>query len=158
MGVIFALVCVLCMMLMLYFSLTKQQPNKPASLIPKGWTIAVIDGVVQDVAPSQFDISKLKPRSFLKNGEKYISGEEMRKRAVEFKANRGLSDGGRMLAEQDKISVEFLDCYIPLPGTLLCDSIGHLYIPVLYCHGVLWRLGFDFFDNDWDDECLACSE
>ena len=130
------------------------------SLIPKGWVIAMIDGVAQNVAPSQFDISKLKPCSFLKKDESIISGPEMRRRAVQFKGNLGLCDGKRMLAEQDKIPKEFRDFYILLPGTLLRDPDGYLYVPRLYFLGGRWRLLFRWlnYGYGWDDcRCLACS-
>jgi hypothetical protein len=83
----------------------------------------------------------------------------MRKRAVEFKGNLGLSDGKRMLAEQDKIPVEFRDFYILLPGTVLRDSDGDLYVPFLYWGGDRWYLGFYWLDYDWHVSArFACSE
>jgi len=62
---------------------------KPLSseAIAKGYGYTVVKDIA---APSQFDISQLKPRSPLKDGESRISGEEMRRRAVEFKGNLGL--------------------------------------------------------------------
>ncbi len=116
--------------------------------------------VVEDVAPSdQLDISKLKPRSFLKNGEKYITREEMRKRAVEFKGNLGLCDGKRMLAEQDKIPKEFRNFNISLPGTVLSDSSGLLYVPCLCYRGGRWYLDFCYIGIDWyGRDRFACSE
>jgi len=114
-----------------------------ADLIPRGWT------VVEDVAPTAFDISKLKPVPFLKQGESEISGEEMRKRAVEFNGNLGLADGQRMLAEQDKIPAEFRDYYIVLSGTVLRDSGGSLSVPFLYFNGGRWVLDFCWLDGVW---------
>ncbi|MBI4992601.1 MAG: hypothetical protein HZC26_00470 [Candidatus Magasanikbacteria bacterium] len=40
--------------------------------------------VVEDVEPSAFDVAKLRPCSFLKDGELPIGGDEMRKRAVKY--------------------------------------------------------------------------
>lgn len=117
--------------------------------------------VLEDIAPSQFDTNKLKPRSFLKTSDKkgYISGEEMRQRAVEFKGNLGLVDGKRMLAEQDKIPKEFRDFCIPLPGTLLRDSGGRLFVPCLRFGGRRWVLIFGWLGLGWrDGDRLACSE
>lgn len=131
-----------------------------ADLIPKGWSVAIIDGVPQDVAPSEFDISKIKPRTFLKDGKPSISGEGMRKRAVELKGNLGLSDGKRMLADGGKlIPIEFQCYYIPLPGTLLRDSDGYLHVPCLHFLGDRWCLSFFWLGNDWGaHDRLACSE
>ncbi len=124
-----------------------------ADLIPEGWT------VVEDVAPSTFDVSKLKPASFLKQGESSIGGEEMRKRAIEFKGNLGLADGKRLLAEQEKIPAEFRKFYISLPGTVLRASGGGLCVPDLYFDGGRWVLGFSWIDGDWFDFArFACCE
>ena len=116
--------------------------------------------IVEDVAPSQFDISQLKPLSFLKNGEEYITSEEMCRRAVEFKANLGLADGKRMLADGGKlIPKEFRDFYIPLSGTLLRGPRGGLYVPYLYWYGGRWALFFGWLGNGWDGgDRFACSE
>ncbi|OGL68956.1 hypothetical protein A3B21_04425 [Candidatus Uhrbacteria bacterium RIFCSPLOWO2_01_FULL_47_24] len=126
-----------------------------ADLIPKGWT------VVEDVNPTlDLDISKLVPRSFLKEGEAVISGPEMRTRARELKGNWGLSDGKRMLADKGKlIRAEFHPFYIPLAGTLLRGPGGGLDIPCLDFDGGRWYLYFGWLGHDWDD-CgrLACSE
>ena len=128
-------------------------------LILNGWSVAIINGVPQDVAPSQFDVGKLKPRSFLRGRESLIGGEEMRKRAPQFKANIGLSDGKRLLAEQDKIPPEFRGFYIPLPDTLLRGSDGSVHVPDLYFHGARWYLSFRWLGRDWDGRGrFACSE
>ncbi|TSC84638.1 MAG: hypothetical protein G01um101413_22 [Parcubacteria group bacterium Gr01-1014_13] len=124
-----------------------------AELIPEGWT------VVEDVVLSSFDVSGLKPRSFLKERETSISSEQMRKRAAEFHCNLGLSDAKRMLAEQDKIPVEFRDFYIPFPGTVLRDPGGDLSVPYLFFYGGRWRMDFVWLGNDWDvSDRFACSE
>ena len=115
--------------------------------------------VLEDVAPSQFDVGKLKPRSFLHGNESSISSEEMRKRARQFKANLGLLDGKRLLAEQDKIPPEFRGFYIPLPDTLLRGSDGSVHVPDLYFHGDRWYLSFRWLGRDWDGRGrFACSE
>lgn len=94
------------------------------------------------------DISKLKPRPFINMsvGNKCDNGcnEEMRKCAVKLNANLGLDDGQRMLAEQDKIPVEFRGFDIPLPGTLLCDPSSGLYVMCL-----LWERNNDQFVWGW---------
>lgn len=115
--------------------------------------------VIEDVAPSAFEVSKLKPRSFLKGPKTLLSGEAMRRHAVKLKGNLGLADGKRLLAEQDKIPAEFQDFYIPLPGTVLRDPIGDLRVAYLYWHGDRWLLSFRWLGDDRDDRGrFACSE
>ena len=124
-----------------------------ADLIPEGWT------VVEDVAPSVFDVSKMKPVSFLKEGESFIGGEEMRKRAIELKGNLGLADGQRMLDEPNKIPVELRNFSILLPGTVLRDLDGHLRVSYLSFLVGRWIPLFHGLVNDWDDnDRFACCE
>lgn len=115
--------------------------------------------VVEDVAPSQFDVAKLKAVSFLKGEEQIVRGKIMRKRAIELKGNLGLVDGKRLLAEQVQIPVELREYFIVLPGTLLRDHDGDLHVPCLCWDGDQWVLSFDWLDDDWDgSDRLACSE
>lgn len=155
-GMIVVAIVAVWVVLMMYVSFKRKRSDKHIGLIPKGWE------VVEDVEPTpDLDISKLKPRSFFKDSDKngYISGEEMRKRAQEFKGNLGLSDGKRMLAEQDKIPPEFRS-YIPLPGALVRDSDGKLRVPCLgWSYDHRWVLYFDFLSNDWfESDHFACNE
>ena len=109
----------------------------------------------------QLDVTKLNIKSFLRSSDKdgYISGEEMRRRAVELNGNRGLCDAKRLLDEQDKMPKAFRDFYIPLPGTLLRDRGGHLHVPCLLFDGGRWYLGFYWLGRDWrGDGRFACSE
>lgn len=128
-----------------------------ADLIPEGYK------VVRDVQPTlNLDISKLKFRSFIKisDDQDYINSEEMSKRAVDLLGNLGLVDGKRLLAEQDKIPVDFRgNFYIPFPGTVWCDPNGHLSIPCLFWDDIQWILYFHWLEDDWDGRGrLACSE
>lgn len=129
-----------------------------ADLIRDGYSIAIFNRVPQDVVPAKFDISKLKSRSFLM-GEPAISGDVLRKRAVDLKGNLGLSDGKRLLVEQSKIPVEFRDFYIPLPGTVLRGEDGHLYLVRLIFGRGRWYHDFVRFGGDWSSVGrLACTE
>lgn len=116
-----------------------------ADLIPEGWE------VVEDVSPSDFWVKDLEFFSFLKDGESYISGEAMRKRARAEKADLGLVDGKYLLAHQEEIRVELRGKYIPLPGTVLRDPGGRLYVPCLCWDGDRWCLDFDWLALDWRD-------
>jgi len=114
---------------------------------------------VEDVAPSTFDVSMLKSCSFRKDGEPPISGDEVRKRAIQFRGNLGLADGKRMLAEQDKISAELQEYCISLPGTVLRDSDDYLHVPCLRFFDGHWVLDFFWLGGDWPDYVrFACSE
>ena len=123
-------------------------------LIPDDWTI------VEDIAPSKFDVSKLKLKSFLRSEDPgWINGSELRKRAPTLKGHWSLVDGKRMLDEQDKISVEFQGFYIPLTGTLLRAPGGRLCLACLCFDGERWYLGFNRLDDNWHGRGrLACSE
>ncbi len=125
-----------------------------ADLIPKGWM------VIEDVVPSTtLDVSKLKFRSFLKDGELWVNGKVLRKRAVELKGNLGLTDAKRFLAEQGKIPAKPRDFYIVFPGTVLRDFVGRLRVPYLDFHGGRWVLDFNWLVGGWvDGGHLACSE
>ncbi len=106
-------------------------------LIPKGWK------VLEDIEPTaNLDVGKLKFRSFLKDGESYIGGDEMRKRAITLGGNLGLCDAPRILADQVKIPANLRDCYIVLPGTKLRASGGDLRVASLYWDGSRWLLSF----------------
>lgn len=101
--------------------------------------------VVDDVAPSTtLNVSKLKPRWFLEKGEDPISTDEMLKRAVNFRGNRGLVDGKSMLINKGRqIPIEFRPWIILLPGTILSNLDGYRWIPCLKFHDGRWILDFE---------------
>lgn len=116
--------------------------------------------VVENVAPSSFDIAKLVPRQFVSAGN-WLGGEELRDFACKNGGNLGLADGIRMLGNDGgkQIPAAFQGSYIPLPGTLLRVSDGVLYLACLYWSGREWRLHFYRLDGRWHDGVrLACSE
>ena len=142
-------------------------PRLDALKLPMIDEIAVINGVPQNVTMSTFDISKLKPRSFLKWWDDgCVLGRKMRKRAVKLNGNLGLADGERMLIEQDKIPSKFRSFEILLPGTVLRGSNDLLFIPYLYWVPAykegkgIWQKGFRLLDfgGFYDNACLACIE
>lgn len=102
-----------------------------------------------EVAPSEFDVSKLKLRPFFKEGEEFISGQEMMSRAKEFNCKFGLVDGKRILAEQKKIPRELQRWWIPLPGTVLCSPDGKLSVGCLRFDSDdgYWEMGGHTLDN-----------
>lgn len=122
--------------------------------------IVLFDGVRQDVAPSTFEVNKLRLISFLKDKEPSINRNEMRKRAVELGGNLGFGDAERLLAEQQNISTHFRDFIIPFPGTLWRDSEGYLRVACLYWNKVMacWFMDFYWLDRGagWGNGfCLA---
>ena len=111
--------------------------------IPNGWK------ELQYVAPLEFDISKLRPRPFLKSGELRIDNEEMCQRAMKFKGYISLADGKSMVHEQHSISSVFRDYYIRLPATLLRGPRGSFDIPCLGYRQGRWGLCFGRFGGIW---------
>lgn len=125
-----------------------------ADFIPKGWEI------VEDVQPSKFQVKDLEFISFLEKGEEYVKGNVMRQRAVKLEANLGLCDGKYLLEHQDEILAKLRGKkYIVLPGTVLRDSHGDLYVPCLLWRGGRWVLDFDWVGFDFRGVvCLARSK
>lgn len=120
-----------------------------ADLIPEGWA------VVEDVEPSEFNISDLEFISFLEGDEQYVAGEEMRKRAVTLRGNLGLCDGKRLLAGQNEIPEDLRSKYIALPGTVLRNPGGSLSVPFLFWCGFRWFMGFFWLEVVWGGSRLA---
>lgn len=118
-----------------------------AELIPKGW------GLMSDVAPSDFELSKLKFVQ-LSTVCKLVDYDDVHKLAIRLNGSLGLVDAKRILAEADAIPESLRSCDILFPGTRLHDSVGHGYTPCLRfstnsqwyldfrSHGCRWILGF----------------
>jgi len=116
--------------------------------------------VIEDVGPSDFSLSDLKYRSFLKGDETVVSGDTMRQRAVELGAYLGLSDAPRLLEwlnQFDEVPGDLQGKYISLPGTVLRSPDGNSNVPYLDRGGDCWILNFHWLDDGWDDDDrLAC--
>lgn len=117
-------------------------------LIPEGWT------VVEDVEPSEFQtLEDLEFIAFLKDGEPPVKGKVMRRRAVELRANLGLSDAQRLmdiLNALDKPPDDLQGGYIALTGTVLRGPGGRLGVPCLDGRVDRWYLHFSWLDYGWD--------
>lgn len=152
--------------------------QRPPSIIPKGWEIAEVNGVPQNViVDPAFDVSKLMPHSFLVDYddfnviEEIIGGVELCRRAVWMGGNLGLAHGEIMIAQQHKMHPTFRKFFIPLPGTVLITAVSEnvvpeepykyakdlrdIVIPFLCYDGRtgLWGIDFNYLHYDWDDSC-----
>ncbi len=116
----------------------------------KLWSIAIIDGVPQDVPPSRFDVSTMSPCLFLR-GRNSTRGPKMREWAKKLRANWGIADGKTWLAEQYKIPAKMQEYYIPLTGTVFLSHDCDMVIPYLCFERGQWVLDFNFLDYDWPD-------
>lgn len=108
--------------------------------------------IVEDVAPTDFKVSDLEFLRFLNDGEPPIGGTAMRQKAVALKANYGLSDAKRLLEHQDEIPTDMRGKYIVFTGTVLCDSVGGLYVAVLSWYDGRWYMSFYRFGRAWDGD------
>ncbi|TSC83730.1 MAG: hypothetical protein G01um101413_870 [Parcubacteria group bacterium Gr01-1014_13] len=114
-------------------------------IIPRGWE------VVEDVAPSKFEVKDLELISFLENGEEWIGTKEMYKRAVDLNANLGLVDAKYVLEHQGEISAEFRKRSLLFTGTKALDLQGILCFPFLYWSGNHWVFHFGWGEIKWGD-------
>ncbi len=94
--------------------------------------------IVEDVEPTDFHVKDLDFVAFLNEGDAPVSGSVMRKSAVALKANFGLSDAKRMLAEQADFPVDMRRKCIVLTGTVIRGPVGRLYVAYIHCDGVHW--------------------
>lgn len=88
---------------------------------------------------------------FLKSGESYINGKEMRRRAVELNANRGQRDAEWLLENQGGIPRELRGKFLVFPGTVWFTSDGIHYVPCLDWRGDKWCWGFYWLGSVWGD-------
>lgn len=90
--------------------------------------------------------SQLKLVSFLREGEIYISGEELVKRAKEMGANLGQAQAEHLLKHQQEIPEDWEKFYYYLlfAGTSWRDRDGRRYVPCLYRRR-RWGLSFYCF-------------
>ncbi len=103
--------------------------------------------------PFDFDLVE-----FLKPGESYVNGEEMKQRAIKLNAHLGQGHAEYLEANQDRIPKEFRDkYYLVFPGTVWRGSGGDRYVPCLRWDGDRWCLHFGWLRVGWDsNDRLVC--
>lgn len=119
-----------------------------ADIIPGEWR------VVEDVAPTITSIADLEFVSHLKGGESYVSGEKMCRRAVELKANYGLSDAKFFLDHQEAIPEEIRGKFIVFTGTKSRSPGGGLSVACLYWDGDRWIQYWPWLDDYFGADCV----
>ncbi|MEK7756363.1 MAG: hypothetical protein AAB385_04045 [Planctomycetota bacterium] len=117
----------------------------------------------QNLKPTNFNLADLQFRSFIKEGDsKYITGEEMRRRAITMKGNLGLADAKNLRDQLNSHPDKRKDLqgkYIVLPDTLLRRSGGDLHVAYLCWLGDSWEFRFPWLAHGWSGHDLfACSE
>lgn len=90
---------------------------------------------------------------FLKEGETFIKGEELVKRAKEKHILLGQRHAEALLKNQGAIPREWRKYYLVFPGSVLQGPDGLRCVPYLYCVGSRWCLvfhwlGYDFYFCD----------
>lgn len=112
-------------------------------ILPEGWE------VVENSEEDPVSISELELVSFLRPGESYIPGKEMRRRAKGMGAAPGLRQARYLLDHQAEIPAEWRKYYLPLAGALVRAPDGRLFVPYLYWHGGGWGLDFRWLEDGW---------
>jgi hypothetical protein len=110
----------------------------------EGWKLIEDVGGLGEVIITDLEII-----SFLREGEKSVSGEVMRQRAVKLGANLGQRQAEYLLEHQDEIPREFRKYYLVFPGTLWRASDGSLVVPYLSWDDGRWYLRFHWLRGDW---------
>ena len=110
----------------------------------KGWTL------VEDIPDEPVPTNNLELVSFLKRGESYVRGEEMKKRAEAKNASLGQRQAEYLYRHQEGIPEEWRQFCLTFPGTVWRDRSGRLHVPCLRWDGAWWCLRFRWLDCDWD--------
>ncbi len=138
----------------------KKADNKAEALVPvplkhdktkDGWKL--LERVEFYGQPFDFNLVE-----FLKPGESYVNGEEMKQRAIKLNAHLGQGHAEYLEANQDRIPKEFRGkYYLVFPGTVWQGSDGDRGVPCLYWFGDRWFLSFFWLGGGWYLNCrLVC--
>lgn len=114
----------------------------------EGWEL--LEG--QD-EPEPIVVSRFELVPFLKDGEPYIGGEELVRRArEELRANFGQRQAEHFLAHQGQIPEEFRKYYLVFTRTVWRVRDGRRSVPCLCWGGGQWVLRFYWLDRSFDDD------
>jgi hypothetical protein len=111
-------------------------------MTPRGWI------VLEDVEPALPQLGEdVDLVTFLAHnnmqGTQFISGDELRKRAVVLKANYGQRDAEWLVKNQDKLPERPEGVlFIFFPGTVWKHPNGAFLIPYLFWTGEIWDMYF----------------
>lgn len=117
--------------------------NLQKSNTPSGW-----EGI-RDVVINNGD--ELDLDHILKDGEKWVSGAEMMKRAKKLGGLTGRAHADYLLAHQDEIPEEWRESVLIFAGCEYKDSGGRSRVPCLCFNDDQWRLYFFWLGNNFDD-------
>jgi hypothetical protein len=105
----------------------------------------VIHELVEDKTKDSIKITDFELVSFLEDGEKYITGEEMVRRTKDYAL--GKEDGEWLLENQDKIPEEWRDYYIVFPLWRRPGGSGYVFYVCWY--GGQWVRGWYWLGSHW---------
>lgn len=107
--------------------------------------------LLEDIeGPVGISVGNLEIVSFLKDGERYINGEELVLRARgELRANLGQRHAEYLLEHQEEIPEEFRKYYLVFTGTIWRDRRGDRCVAYLRWRGERWDLRFGWLDDDF---------
>lgn len=104
------------------------------------------------------DISCLEAVPFHKDGEDWVSGDEMMRRASDAQSFPGCQGWSQHYAEQlfaraAELPEEMRPFVLPFTDTILVDRDGRRLVAVLLWLCGRWQLGWDWLGDDFDRDC-----
>jgi len=125
-------------------------PTFKRDMRKEGWKL------VEDVEgpdPETALANGLEGVTFLKDGEQYVNGEELVRRARgELKANLGQRHAEYWLEHQEAIPEELRSCYLVFTGTIWRARNGDRRVPCLRWGGTRWGLYFSWLAYDFGSD------
>lgn len=112
-----------------------------------GWEL------IENVLLADNQENKLFLHSFLNEGENYVSGEKMLKRAKKMGDLAGQLHAERILTQADTIPDEWKKYFLLFPGTVWRGSDGDLRVPYLGWRGGEWCLLFGWLVSGFRSHC-----